>query len=233
MLKLLKKETMYEANHGWLESRFHFSFGEYRNFDNMNFGVLRVLNDDIIYPKGGFGMHPHKDMEIISYIVKGSITHKDDMGNKECLKRGEVQYLSAGTGIEHSEFNDNKHEVLRLLQIWILPPQKNMKPLYGSYKYTLQERKNRLLNIVSSQDSNAKVRLYQDANIYVSELDKAKKLVFDIQKNRQIYFVCIEGSVSLNGMVMSEADAMEITSESCLEIEALENSHFLFIEMGV
>lgn len=231
MLKLLKKENMFEANHGWLESRFHFSFAEYRNFDNMNFGALRVLNDDVIHPEGGFDTHPHNDMEIISYVVSGEITHKDSMGNEESLKRGEVQYLSAGTGIRHSEYNGSKTQDLRLLQIWILPPEKNMKPLYGSHKYALNERKNKLLKIVSPQDSDAKVKIYQDAHIYASELDKDKKLNFEIAPNRQVYFVCIEGSVSLNAVAMNHGDAMQVTQESMLEIQALEDCHFLFIEM--
>lgn len=232
MLNLLKKENMGTSNLGWLESRFHFSFAAYRNYDNMNFGVLRVLNDDIIHAQGGFATHPHEDMEIISYIVRGEITHKDSMGNEESLKRGEVQYLSAGTGIQHSEYNKSQTQELRILQIWILPPEKSMKPLYGSHKYTLDERKNTLLKIVSSQDSNAKIKLYQDANIYVSELDKNKTLEFKIEANRQVYFVCIEGSISLNAVNMSDGDAMEITQESILEIEALEDCHFLFIEMA-
>ena len=232
MLSLLKKENMYKANHGWLESRFHFSFAEYRDFDNMNFGVLRVLNDDLVHPQGGFPTHPHEDMEIISYVVHGEITHKDSMGNQESLKRGQVQYLSAGTGMQHSEYNKSQTQDLRLLQIWILPPEKGMKTLYGSHKYTLEERKNKLLKIVSSQDSDAKVKLYQDAHIYASELDKNKTLNFEIEPNRQVYFVCIEGVLSVNATEMNEGDAMKVTQESILEIQALKDCHFLFIEMA-
>jgi len=232
MLKLLKKENMYEVNHGWLETRFHFSFAEYANPDNMNLGALRVLNDDVLHPQGGFGTHPHNDMEIISYIVKGEITHKDSMGNEESIKRGEVQYLSAGTGVRHSEYNKSESEDLRILQIWILPPEKNMKPLYGSHKYALEERKNKLLKIVSSQDSDAKVKLYQDAHIYVSELNKDKTLEFELKPDRQVYFVCIEGNVALNSIEMSNGDAMEVTQESLLKIQALTDCHFLFIEMA-
>ncbi len=231
MLKKLKKENMGTSNLGWLESRFHFSFAEYRNPDNINFGVLRVLNDDIVHPKGGFDKHPHHNMEIISYIVKGEITHKDSMGNEETLKRGEVQYLSAGNGIYHSEHNLHESEDLRLLQIWIIPPTIGLSRLYGSQKFKKEQRENSLLNIVSSKDGNAPIKIHQDVNLYVSELDKNKTLDFEIDKNRQIYFVQIEGSSLVNDIELNDGDAMEITEERNLEVKALKNSHFLFIEM--
>ncbi len=231
MLKKLKKENMGTSNLGWLESRFHFSFAEYRNPDNINFGVLRVLNDDIVHPKSGFDKHPHHNMEIISYIVKGEITHKDSMGNEETLKRGEVQYLSAGNGIYHSEHNLHESEDLRLLQIWIIPPTIGLNRLYGSEKFKKEQRENKLLNIVSSKDGNAPIKIHQDVNLYVSELEKNKTLDFKIDENRQIYFAQIEGNSLVNDTELNEGDAMEITEERNLEIKALENSHFLFIEM--
>lgn len=216
---------------GWLESRFHFSFAEYYNPNHMNFGVLRVMNDDIIHPMSGFEMHRHRDMEIISYVVAGEISHKDSMGNIETLKRGEVQYLSAGDGIFHSEHNWHKSQDLRLLQIWILPPGEGLDKLYGSYRFQAEERKNTLLNIVSSQEGDAKIKIYQDVNFYVSELDAAKGIDFTIDKDRQIYFVQIEGVSRVNGIALDDGDAMEIVDESRLQIEAITNSHFLFIEM--
>ncbi len=231
MLKKLPKENMGSSNLGWLESRFHFSFAEYRNHDNVNFGVLRVLNDDIIHPESGFEMHPHHDMEIVSYIVDGELTHKDSLGNSETLKRGEVQYMSAGGGIVHSEHNKSASDDLRLLQIWIVPPNKNLQILYGSYQYKKEQRENRLLNIVSSQDGNAEVKLHQDVNIFVSELETGKVLEFSINAKRQIYFVQIEGRSNVNGIVLNSGDAMEVTKEANLNIEALQNSHFLFLEM--
>jgi quercetin 2,3-dioxygenase len=231
MLNLLKKENMGSSNLGWLESRFHFSFAEYRNPNNINFGVLRVLNDDIIHPQSGFDTHPHQDMEIISYIVQGEITHKDSMNNEENLKRGEVQYLSAGTGILHSEHNRTDKD-LRLLQIWIIPPYKGMNTLYGSHRYKEQERKNKLLNIVSSQNGDAMIKIYQDINIYVSELDAKKSLEYKIQEKRQVYFVLIEGRLVLNTVELNYGDAIEITNENSITMQALEDSHFLFIEMA-
>jgi hypothetical protein len=231
MLKKISKNEMHVSNLGWLESRFHFSFADYYNPKNMNFGVLRVLNDDIVHPDSGFGTHPHKDMEIISYVVNGQITHKDSMGNDRTLKRGEVQYLSAGTGILHSEYNHHKSEDLRLLQIWILPPKNSMEPIYGEELYKHKERKNKLLHIVSNQEGDAKVKIHQDINMYVSELEKNGTIDFTINKNRQIYFVQIEGNSSINNIILNPSDAMEIIEEQTLHVEALDNSHFLFIEM--
>ncbi|MFK2822226.1 pirin family protein [Arcobacter sp. YIC-80] len=231
MLKKLPKENMGTSNLGWLESRFHFSFAEYRNPENVNFGVLRVLNDDIVHPKSGFDTHPHENMEIISYIVDGEITHKDSMGNQETLKRGEVQYLSAGNGIFHSEHNIHETKDLRLLQIWIYPPQKALPRLYGSQKFTKEQRENKLLNIVSSQKGNAPIKIYQDVEIYVSELEKDKIIDYKIEEGKQVYFALIEGTAFINGIELNDGDAMEITKEKKLEIKAIENAHFLFIEM--
>ena len=231
MNKKLLAGKMGKSNLGWLESRFHFSFADYINYDNINFGVLRVLNDDIIHPLSGFDTHPHNNMEIISYIVQGEITHKDSMGNKETLKKGEVQYLSAGRGITHSEHNTHQSDDLRLLQIWILPPAKNLDTLYGSYKYQNEESQEKILKIVSSQTGDAKIKIYQDVNIYVSQLSPDTVQKFPINKNRQVYFVQIEGSSNVNGIELNDGDAMEIVDEDSLEIHSLKKSHILFIEM--
>lgn len=231
MMKKLPKENMGRSDLGWLESRFHFSFAEYYNPENMHFGVLRVVNDDIIHPMSGFDTHRHRDMEIISYVVSGEISHRDSMGNTETLGRGEVQYLSAGDGIAHSEHNWHKSQDLRLLQIWILPPRQGLDQLYGSYRFKEEERRNKLLNIVSPQDGDAEIKIYQRVNFYVSELDAGKSVDFTLKADRQIYFVQIEGSSSLNGVTLDHGDAMEIVDESRLHIEAVTASHFLFIEM--
>ncbi|XOB63778.1 pirin family protein [Campylobacterota bacterium DY0563] len=188
--------------------------------------------NDLIEPNSGFNTHPHSNMEIISYVIDGEITHKDSMGNEETLKRAEVQYLSAGDGIFHSEHNLHNSKILRLLQIWILPPKNGLPRLYGSHKFKEEERRNNLLNIVSSTNGEAKVKIYQDINMYVSELDKNKQLEYDIKTNRQIYFVLIEGKANINNITLDYGDALEITEEKSIKIEALENSHFLFIEMA-
>ncbi|RXJ58109.1 pirin family protein [Candidatus Marinarcus aquaticus] len=231
MLTKIPKEQMFLANEGWLESRFHFSFAQYHDRHNMNFGVLRVLNDDIVHPNSGFGMHPHKDMEIISYIIDGEITHEDSMGNKETLHPGEVQYMSAGTGVLHSEYNHGKSD-LRLLQIWILPPAKGLEPLYGSYKFNEAEKKNKLLHMVSSLEGNAPVKLHQDVNIFVSQLEAHKELELNIKKNRQLYMVQIKGETSFNDKVLTQSDALKVQDTEFLKIKALKNSEFLCIEMA-
>lgn len=249
MIEKRAKEQMFVSNKGWLQSRFHFSFAEYRDFDNINFGALRVLNDDIIHPQGGFPMHPHNDMEIISYIVNGEITHKDSMRNERTLSRGDVQYMSAGEGVMHSEYNKHKSKDLRLLQIWIIPPKKGLKPLYGDVSYAEQERKNILLHVASNKADNAKVRLYQDVNIYVCELDEGKKIEFELAAKRQIYYVQIEGEAVIDSLhvstSLSDGDALKIVSDeelfsqsasqkNCLvKVEAISQTHFLFIEMAL
>ena len=232
MLRKIEKEQMFVSNLGWLESRFHFSFAEYRDIHNMNFGVLRVLNADIVHPKSGFDMHPHRDMEIISYIVKGEITHKDSMGNEKTLRRGEVQYLSAGSGIYHSEYNNHPSEDLRLLQIWIMPPQKNLVPIYGDQSYSFEQRHNRLLKIVSSKNGDAQIQINQDVNIYVCELDALKNIEFTLEQNRQIYYVQIEGEAQVNGLHVRDGDAIKIEDEKQIEVVAQTNTNILFIEMG-
>ena len=231
MFKKIKKENMGKSDLGWLKSRFHFSFADYYNPNNMNFGALRVINDDKISPQTGFPKHAHKDMEIISYVVSGQITHKDSMGNEEILSEGEVQYMSAGTGITHSEYNMNKIEDLRLLQIWILPPKVGLIPIYGSYRFKKQEFKNKLLNIVSSHTGDAKIKIHQNVNFYASHLDEEKSLAFCLKRNKQVYFIQIEGKSLINNIELHDGDAMEITQELKFSIKALIKSHFLFIEM--
>ena len=207
-------------------------FADYYNPKNMRFGVLRVVNDDIIHTTSGFDMHPHENVEIITYVINGELTHKDSLGNIETLTRGDIQYLSAGDGIYHSEYNKNKSLDLRLLQIWIIPPKVGLPRLYGSNKFEEIQRKNKFLNIVSGQNGTADIKIHQDINIYVSQLDSDKNLDFHIEENRQVYFVQIEGKSDINGLVLNNGDAVEIINEKQINIKALENSHFLFIEMA-
>jgi redox-sensitive bicupin YhaK (pirin superfamily) len=231
MLQKYNKESMGTSNLGWLESRFHFSFAQYHNPERMHFGVLRVVNDDIIHPRSGFDTHPHHDMEIITYVIRGEITHKDSMGNAETLGAGEVQYMSAGDGIAHSEHNLHKSQDLRLLQIWILPPAKGLPRLYGSHRYAPEAYANNLVNIVSSQDGTAPVKIHQDVAMYASRLDAGKTLKYLIGENRQLYFIQIEGSSGVNEVRLDEGDALEVMDVNSLEIRALTDSHFSFIEM--
>ena len=229
MIRRLPAEKMGGSNLGWLKSKFHFSFAEYYNEDNINFGVLRVINDDLVGAGGGFPSHPHRDVEIISYMINGRLTHKDSMGNESSIGRGEVQYMSAGTGVLHSEYNKESEEA-RLLQIWILPDKRNHIPNYGEYKFKWEEREDKFLHMVSSKDGDAPVKINQDVNFYVIELSKDKEESFEIKEGRQAYMVQIEGKSLVNEIEMDTRDGLESIGES-LNIKALEKSHFLIIEM--
>lgn len=229
MLRKLESKNMGSTDAGWLKSIFHFSFDQYFNPKNMNFGVLRVINDDLIEAHSGFDTHPHKDMEIISYVVKGNLTHGDSMGNKNTVSRGHVQYMSAGTGVYHSEHNLG-NETLRLLQIWILPDKRGHKPSYGDYRFNWDDRKNKWLHMVSNKAGNTEIKINQDVNIYATELEKGKEISFPVRPGRQAYLVQIEGSSLINEVDLYERDAMEIVEEDIL-IKAKETSHILIIEM--
>ncbi len=229
MLRRIDNTKMGNSDLGWLKSKFHFSFSHYYNPENINFGTLRVINDDLVKVKTGFDTHPHRDMEIISYVVNGELTHGDSMGNKNTLSRGHVQYMSAGTGVWHSEHNLGD-ELLRFLQIWILPDKNGYDPNYGDYKFDWNDRKNKWLNIVSSREGNAPIKINQDSNIYVLELDKDNEIDLKVEKDRQAYLVQIEGTSDINGIVLDTRDAMEIVEED-IKIKSLEKSHFLVVEM--
>jgi redox-sensitive bicupin YhaK (pirin superfamily) len=229
MLKHIPFSSLYTAEHGWLTSHFHFSFAEYRNMDNVRFGSLRVMNDDLIQPHSGFGSHPHRDMEIITYVLSGELTHEDSMGNKESIGRGAIQYLSAGTGITHSEKNE-ADEVVHLIQTWIIPEAKNLEPQYGSKSFETQERKNRWLHLVGPKGSGSHISIYQDASMYACELDDTQKIEFEIGKTRQVYLKMMEGSVEINGMIFGPGDAAEVIGEN-LSITGIKEAHILLVEM--
>lgn len=229
MLRKIDSRNMGNSNLGWLRSKFHFSFAEYYNPNNMRFGVLRVINDDLIEANTGFDTHPHKDMEIISYVVDGNLTHGDSMGNKNTITRGHVQYMSAGTGVYHSEHNFGE-DTLRLLQIWILPDKAGYKPDYGDYRFNWNDRENKWLHMVSSKSGNAQIKVNQDINVYSLELGQGKEINFPVNEKRQAYLVQIEGSSTINDIELNDRDAMEIVQEEIL-IQAKENSHILILEM--
>ena len=230
MIRHLNHQNYGRGQHGWLDSRFHFSFAEYWNPDNVQFGILRVLNDDIVQAGTGFDTHPHENMEIISYVVDGALTHTDSMGNKHTLTRGEVQYMSAGTGITHSEHNFGT-EPLRFLQLWIFPDAKGYTPNYGDYRFAPEERKNKWLPMVSGDgDAAFPIQIHADVHIYAAEITKDETLSFEVAKDRQAYMVLIEGAASVNDTLMQMRDALEIVEED-LTISTPDTAHFLIIEM--
>jgi hypothetical protein len=214
---------------------FHFSFADYYDPENMNFGVLRVLNDDNVKPHDGFNTHPHQNMEIISYIVSGKLTHRDNFGNHEVLSRGHVQNMSAGTGLMHSELNEQT-EWCRLLQLWVLPERPNLPVRFGFQKYTLEDRINKLLQILSGSTNKDDAAHYasQDVNIYVSELtSKEKSVNFTLNEGRQAYMYCFEGSINIKDYPsLEEQDVLKIYDVAELEIAlSADNAHFMIIEM--
>ena len=237
------------TNSNWLKSRFHFAFAEWRS-PITNFGVLRVLNDDLVQPDRGFGAHGHQNMEIATFVLQGELTHRDSMGNEESLKRGSVQFMSAGTGVEHSEFNKNKTLPLHFLQLWILPKTQGLRPRYGSFngEKHVEMRQNKWAHMVTwdekkfEDDKTAPpIRLNQDVNIFVSEVSPGTELEFPVLKGRQAYVVTAEGDSTISAVSsdiamtstteFSEGDAAEVFGELKLTFKALTKSFWLIVEM--
>ena len=233
------------TNSNWLKSRFHFSFAEYSNPRNTNFGVMRVMNDDLVQPHRGFGEHPHRDVEICTYIVEGELSHKDSMGTQESLKRGAVQFMSAGAGVTHSEHNLGDSP-LRFIQMWFNTRSRGIKPEYGSFIGDDNGRLNQWQHIVSDnldKKSDTPIKLNQDLNIFVAELNaEGKEIDFNLEKGRMAYLLQVEGSASYDVKDGTECkelvqhDAAEITTPDndsfSFKIKALDsNCHVLIVEM--
>ena len=229
-LHYLEASDMHPAN-----TYFHFSFANYYDSKNMNFGVLRVLNDDDVKPDSGFSTHPHSNMEIFSYVVNGKLTHRDSAGNHEILGRGNVQCISAGTGVTHSELNEQV-DWCRFLQIWITPDTTDLAVRYDIHKYSFADRKNKLLQIMSSSEQKDQAPLYvhQDINAYVSELtEKDASISFMLDEGRQAYVYCFEGSIDINQYPsLGERDSIKIYGAANMEFTlGSDNAHFIIIEM--
>ena len=212
MIKVIKHENMGRSDRGWLHSLFHFSFAEYYKPDNIKFGALRVVNDDRFDPHGGFGMHPHDNMEIISYVVDGQLTHRDNLGNGSRLERGDVQYMSAGSGIMHSEYNDT-NEPLRFLQIWILPDEKNAEPNYGDHRFDWEDRVGKWMPVASGEEGFAPIRIHQDMKVLVGVIGSDETLYYDLDPARQAYLIQIEGEGMVNGNELDAGDAAETAAD--------------------
>jgi len=230
MIRHIPYDSLYLADHGWLTSRFHFSFAEYFDKNNMHYGALRVMNDDLIAPHSGFGKHPHNDMEIVTYILRGELTHLDSMGNTESLGRGAIQYMSAGTGVTHSEMNEGDDEV-HLIQTWILPEAKGLPPQYGSKTFDPEERHNKWSHLIGPESTEAAIRLYQDANMYAAEIDAGNTLTFDLENGRQLFVKVMEGNATINGISFMPGDAAQVEGKP-LNVEARSNAHLLLVEMA-
>lgn len=230
MIRVIDQNTMGKSEMGWLHSTFHFSFAEYYNPDNIQFGALRVVNDDVFDAGNGFGTHPHQNMEIVSYVIDGILTHEDSMGNKRELTRGQIQYMSAGTGVTHSEINFTK-DPARFLQIWIIPDKNGHTPNYGDYRFPWEDREGKWLHIVSGKHGDAPVKIHQDMDISVVSLDAGSDLSYTMSPGRQAYLIQIEGSGSVNGKSLNKRDAAEITEEQKITLHAKEKSHYILFDM--
>ena len=238
---LHKSDTRGFANHGWLKSYHSFSFASYQNLDRMNFGRLRVLNDDIVQPKMGFGTHPHRDMEIISIPLSGALSHKDSMGNTRAITVGEVQVMSAGTGLTHSEFNDSKTEAVNFLQLWIIPEEMNVSPNYEQRAFSVEDQRNQLQTVVAPKNKleGDALPISQQAYIYRSQLDSGKSLGLDVKStNNGFYIFVLSGGVAVTSghsdiaeYTLNTRDAIGVWDTIHIDITATTNSELLIIEV--
>ncbi len=229
---LHKANTRGSANHGWLEVNHSFSFANYYNPDRTNFGVLRVLNDDKIAPSKGFGTHPHDNMEIISIPLMGALKHKDSMGNGAIVKHGDVQVMSAGTGIRHSEFNANDDQDVKLLQIWLFPNKRNVQPRYDQISIKDIEQKNEFYQILSPNADDQGVWIHQDAWFHLGEFDKEICTNYKINKSGNgVYAFVIEGTAEIAGQALEKRDGFGIWNVKDFEIKATKKSRILLMEV--
>ena len=229
-----KANTRGFANHGWLKSYHTFSFANYHNPERMNFGALRVLNDDLVQPKMGFGTHPHQNMEIISIPLKGALSHKDSMDNKRAIEVGEVQVMSAGTGLTHSEFNDSKTDEVNFLQLWIIPEEAGVTPNYEQRKFSLEEKKNKLQTVVAPKDKleGKALPISQQAYIYRANLEESNSMNIKLKSiNNGLYVFVVDGEVEIADSILNSRDAMGVSETENTSIKAHQNSELIIIEV--
>ncbi|PWT99102.1 MAG: hypothetical protein C5B52_11220 [Bacteroidetes bacterium] len=229
---LHKNATRGHANHGWLDSHHSFSFAGYYDEARMNFGLLRVLNDDIVIGGMGFGKHPHDNMEIVSIPLSGSLEHKDSTGRHEIIKTGDVQIMSAGSGIAHSEFNASKSEAVNFLQIWVFPKERNIEPRYEQKNFSKEDRLNKIQTVVSPKKEDGGVWINQDAWFSLSNLQKGNEVQYTNNLNGNgVYVFVISGEINVNGQTVQSRDGLGITNSDKLNITANSDSEFLLIEV--
>lgn len=231
MITLRKANERGHAEHGWLDSYHTFSFADYYDSEWMGFRSLRVINDDLVMPGMGFGTHPHRDMEIITYVLSGQLEHKDSMGNGRVIKPGDLQYMSAGSGVQHSEFNPSPSEAAHFLQIWIMPDAKGVKPRYA--EKSLRDTTAGKLNLVTSKTGrDGSIAINQDADLWLGKLDAGQKVSHTLANNRNAWLHVAEGEVVLNGKTLSGGDAAAISREEKLELAATKPSQVLLFDLN-
>ena len=220
------------GEHGWLHSRFSFSFADYQNPDRMGFGALRVLNDDIVEPSHGFDMHPHRNFEIISIVLEGSLDHKDSKGNSGTISAGQIQRISAGSGLMHSEYNHSHKAPVKFLQLWVQPKENGIEPSYETGDFSGTDFSNRLVEVVSGKKKKPALYLHQDAALRLGEIAKGKSVILKVAgKNRGIFAFLVSGKISIGKTVLLERDSAEITGAKSIAFKAAENSRILVIDV--
>lgn len=227
-----KAETRGDANHGWLQSKHSFSFASYYNPERMHFGVLRVLNDDTVAAGMGFGTHPHDNMEIISIPLEGELEHKDSMGNVTVIREGDIQIMSAGTGVQHSEYNKSKEHQVKFLQIWIFPNQKNVQPRYDQITLQKEDRKNKLQQIVSPNANDEGVWIHQNAWFHVADFEKGTNIEYKLKASGNgIYIFNLKGDILINEQALQTRDGYGIWDTDAITMSAETDAELLIMEV--
>ena len=231
MLDVIRSEDRGHADHGWLQAKHTFSFADYHNPARVRFGRLRVINEDRIAPGQGFGTHPHKDMEIVTYIIDGAIEHKDSMGNGTVISAGEVQRMTAGTGVLHSEFNHSQTTDLHLLQIWIFPEQNDLTPGYEQTLFSREQKLNQLRLIGSRDGRDGSITIHQDVDLYASILEEGQSAVLNDVADRKVFVQLVAGRIEVNGTDLAAGDGIQIREETAINIKAHEEAELLLFNM--
>jgi quercetin 2,3-dioxygenase len=226
MIQTIRSKDRYHLESDWLSTNWHFSFGDYHDPNNMSFGPLRVFNDDTVAPAGGFPPHAHREMEIVTYVIDGALEHKDSMGNSGVIRPGEIQRMSAGTGVRHSEFNSSTKHPVHFIQLWIVPAVRDLRPSWEQRSFSLSHRKGSLLPIavpasLNGESSATSVQIHQDATIYTSLLAPGQSVTHKLGQGRRAYIFVIDGSLRLNGYVLSPGDQARVSDESDLQLSAV------------
>jgi redox-sensitive bicupin YhaK (pirin superfamily) len=232
MIALRRSEERGGGNHGWLNTKHSFSFSDYYDPKFMGFRSLRVINEDWVQPGHGFPMHPHRDMEIITYVLEGALEHKDSLGTGSIIRPGDGQRMSAGTGIRHSEANPSRDEQVHLLQIWITPDKQGYKPGYEQKEFPTEEKRGKLRLIASPDGKDGSVTIHQDAKLYVSQLQKGDAVEHKLDNGRYAWLQVAKGSVDLNGQKMKQGDGAAISQEEKLQIKGNDSSEVLLFDLA-
>ena len=232
MIQIRKSHKRGHANHGWLDTHFTFSFADYYDPKHVQFRTLRVMNDDRVAGGGGFPMHPHRDMEIVTYVLEGELEHRDSMGNGSVIKPGDIQYMSAGTGVTHSEFNASETEPAHLYQIWMFPEKQGLKPTYGQKNFSEAEKRGKLRLLVSPDGRDGSVKIRQENDLYATILGAGEMVKHDLKPDRHAYVQVARGSVKLNGQKLEEGDGAAISDEKTVELTGADKAEVLLFDLA-